>query len=441
MNYFKIANRNVTRQKRRSNMLAISIAFGTLIIILLQSLTSGLVANTEKSITTAMGGHIYIRGDELLESGKIVSKIGDIDILQEALTSVDSSLIKDYQKRSETNGTLIFYGKTASRSVVVGVDWNHEVTLYNDLNIIEGSLEEIEDPQSIVLSQDAYEELGAGIGDKVIFNFQTVTGQENVEEYTVIAVAESNSSFGISSSYVSIAGLNKALGLEEDEFQTLNIELFNGNNISKVQNTIETSIEKFGGTLPLPVSEEDSAMSSFGMMSMFTSDIEQEWTGTRFTITNLNDFLDVVLQVINIINLVSFVIFLIMILITMLGLVNTFRLIMNERILEIGTMRAMGMQRRDVQKLLNLEGIIVAFRGVLYGIGAELILSRIISLFTFNEIRNPAMQLLLRNGHISFPIEILYTLFVAAIVMGISLFAVSQPVRKALKKSVADELR
>jgi len=440
MNYFKIANRNVKRQKRRSNMLAISIAFGTLIIILLQSLTTGFVENTQKTITTAMGGHIYISGDELLESGKIVPKVSDIDILQGAISNVVPTLIKDYQKRSVVSGSLIFHGKTASRASVVGVDWNHESTLRNDLNIIEGSLSEIEDPQSIVVNQDVFEELGAGIGDKIIFNFQTVTGQENVEEYTIIAVSESKMSFGISSSYVSISGLNQALGLEEDEFQTLNIELYNGNNIDKVQNTIESSIEELGGTLPLPVSEEDNMMSSFGM-GMFATDVNQEWTGTRFTVTNLNDFLDIVIQVINVINFVSFVIFLIMILITMLGLVNTFRLIMNERILEIGTMRAMGMQKKDVQKLLNLEGILVAVRGVIYGIVAELVISRIISLFTFSEIRNPAMQLLLKNGHISFPIEILYTLFVAALVMGISLFAVSQPVRNALKKSVADELR
>lgn len=440
MNYFKIANRNVTRQKRRSNMLAISIAFGTMIIILLQSLTSGLVTNTQKSITTAMGGHIYISGDELLESGKIVSRISDTKILQDALLSVDSSLIKDYQKRSVVTGSLIFHSSKSGRASVVGVDWNHEKSLHYELNIIEGNLDKIYDPSSIVLSKEAYEDLGAGIGDKIIFNFQTVTGQENVEEYNIIAVAESNMSFGISSSYVSIVGLNNALGLGADEFQTLNIELYNGNKIDLVQNQLEKSIEEEGGTLPTPISKEDTAMNTFGF-NIFQTNMEQEWTGTRFTVTNLNDFLDIILQVINIINAISFVIFLIMILITMLGLVNTFRMIMNERVLEIGTMRAMGMQKKDVKKLLHLEGVLLATRGVVYGIIVELLLSRIISLFSFKGSDNPALQLLLKDGHISFPIQILYTLFVAALVMAISLFAISQPVRKALKKSVADELR
>ncbi len=62
MNLLKIAYRNVSRQKRRSNLLALAIAFGVMIIILVNSLTAGLIENTEKNFSTALGGHIYITG-------------------------------------------------------------------------------------------------------------------------------------------------------------------------------------------------------------------------------------------------------------------------------------------------------------------------------------------------------------------------------------------
>lgn len=437
MKYFKIANRNVKRQKKKSNMLTFAIAFGTMVIILIQSLTSGFTVNIEKGITSALGGHIYISGDEQLESGKIVNKISDVDILQSAIDDVDQSLIKSYHKRSNSSGTLIFHSQSTSASVT-GIDWESEQQLKDDLVIIDGTIDGIENPENIILSEEAFEDLGINIGDDIIFSFQTVSGQENVANYNVIGVAQSNSLIGTSSSYVSIEGLNSVLGLDENEYQTLTLELNDANNIDLVQSTITTSIEKNGGVLPLPSDEEDDFMSA--RMSMFANDVNQEWDGTRFTLSNLTDFTDAAITALNIINIIAYAIFFIMLLITMVGLINTFRLIMNERVLEIGTMRAMGMQKKSVKKLFNLEGILIAVKGVPLGFLAELIITRIVSLIPINPDQG-ALSLILRENHIYFPINIGFVLFVAVLVTLISLFAVSRPVNSALKKSVAEELR
>lgn len=437
MNYYKIANRNVKRQKKQSNMLTFAIAFGTMIIILVQSLTSGLMINIEKGITSSLGGHIYISGEEQLESGKIVSMISDTDILETAIESVDDTLISAYQKRTNSNGTLIFHS-SISNSSLVGVDWNKEENLIKDLKLIEGSLDKISEENSIVLSEEAFEDLGLNIGDEVIYSFQTVSGQENVAYFDVIAVVESNSLFGLSSNYVSIIDLNKAVGLEANEYQSITLELSDINNVKLVQQTIEDSIVALGGILP----SEDEESSDLATMriSMFSTDIEEDWDGTRFDISNINDYTSAVLQIINIINIIAYVIFFIMLVITMIGLINTFRLIMNERVLEIGTMRAMGMQKKSVKRLFNLEGVLIALRGVPYGIIGAFGIGLIVSLIPIN-FEQTAMSILLRNNHIYFPINIGFILFVAILVIIISLFAVSRPVKSALKKSVAQELR
>jgi len=437
MNYYKIANRNVKRQKKQSNMLTFAIAFGTMIIILVQSLTSGLMINIENGITSSLGGHIYISGEEQLESGKIVDKITDTDILEAAIDSVDDTLISDYQKRTNSNGTLIFHSSISNGSLV-GVDWNKEVDLVNDLKIVEGSLDKISEENSIVLSEEAFEDLGLNIGDEVIYSFQTVSGQENVAYFDVIAVTESNSLIGLSSNYVSIVDLNEAVGLEANEYQSITLELTDANSVNLVQQTIEDSIVALGGTLP--VEDEESSDLATMRMSMFSTDVEEDWEGTRFDISNINDYTSAVLQIINIINVIAYVIFFIMLLITMIGLINTFRLIMNERVLEIGTMRAMGMQKKSVKKLFNLEGVLIALRGVPYGIIGAFGLGAIVSLIPINP-EQTAMAILLRNNHVYFPINIGFILFVAILVIIISLFAVSRPVKSALKKSVAEELR
>ncbi len=437
MKYYKIASRNVKRQKKKSNMLTFAIAFGTMVIILIQSLTSGLMINIENGITSSLGGHIYISGEEQLDSGKIVKKISDTEILETSIDDINPELINNYHKRTNSEGNLIFHSQSTS-STLVGVDWEKEEDLIKDLILIEGSLEGINDSNSIVLSEDAYKDLNLKIGDETIFSFQTVSGQENVAYFTVIAVAQSNSIIGISSNYVSIKELNEVVGLEEDEYQTITLELNDANNINLVQQNIETSIIENGGILPEP-SEDDGDFMAM-RMSMFSSDVNEEWEGTRFNISNLTDYTSAVLTIINIINAIAYVIFFIMLLITMIGLINTFRLIMNERVLEIGTMRAMGLQKKNVKKLFNLEGILIAIKGVPYGLIAELIITRIVGLIPINP-EQTALSIILKDNKIYFPINIGFIIFVAILVTLISLFAVSRPVNKALKKTVAEELR
>jgi ABC-type lipoprotein release transport system permease subunit len=103
-------------------------------------------------------------------------------------------------------------------------------------------------------------------------------------------------------------------------------------------------------------------------------------------------------------------------------------------------MRAMGMQKKDVKKLFNIEGILIALKGVPYGLIAALVITRLAS-FIPNNSSKGALSLILKDNHLYFPINIGFIAFVAVLVTLISLFAVSRPVNNALKKTVADELR
>ncbi len=60
---------------------------------------------------------------------------------------------------------------------------------------------------------------------------------------------------------------------------------------------------------------------------------------------HINQIMEPVEQMVGVLNKVGLIIFLILLLVTMVGITNTFRMIMIERTREIGTMRAFGMQR------------------------------------------------------------------------------------------------
>lgn len=172
---------------------------------------------------------------------------------------------------------------------------------------------------------------------------------------------------------------------------------------------------------------------------MFGAEVDEEsWDGTRFNISNLNDYMDMVTQIVAILNGIALGMFLMMLMITMVGLVNTFRMIMIERTKEIGTMRSVGMLRKHVSRLFLFEGLILALRGTVFGIAAAGVVGIILRVI---PISSPNFALLLDNGRISVPIVPSNILLVLVIIIAITMIAVWSPARKAASLQPADALR
>lgn len=435
MNLLKIAYRNVSRQKRRSNLLAIAIAFGVMIIILVNSLTTGLVNNTQTNFESVLGGHIYISGEVLLDSGKTVNRIDNTEVL-DAVIPQFSQFIADYQKRSTINGTFVFRSKSTF-GTVYGVHWDEENALVDSLDVLEGSLDRAAEPQTIVLPAETAEELGIVLNEKILLSFNTVTGQANVGEFTVIALIKDTTGLGFTAAYTDIHYANEILGLDANEYQSFNIILNNIILINPITAQIKAAIEAEGA--PLKPEEED-AQGGMAMRSMFSrAEDEEPWENTRFNVGNLNDYMDMVTQIVGILNGIALGMFLIMLSITMIGLVNTFRMIMIERTKEIGTMRAVGMLQKDISKLFFLEGMILVLRGAVFGIIAALIIGFILGAIPFKD--GSDFAIMLSGGHISVPIVPSNILMVTVIIAVITIIAVWSPARKAARLQPADALR
>lgn len=437
MNLLRIAYRNVSRQKRRSNLLAAAIAFGVMIIVLVNSLTAGLITNTEKNFTSVLGGHIYISGQVMLDSGKIVNRIDDTEVLDTVIPQFEQ-FITEYQKRSTIAGTYIFRSKS-ERGLVYGVHWEEEQQLIDTLEVVDGSLDRIAERKAIILPMDVAQKIGVVVGEEVLMSMNTVTGQANVGEFTVVALTKDASGLGFSASYANIEYVNELVGLDPDEYQSFNLVLSDVRLVDVLTEQIKSAIEATGAPLT-PVEEEAAAGPMMNMGSMFSQTEEEErWEGTRFDVTNLNEFMDAVTQIVAILNGVALGMFMIMLLITMVGLVNTFRMIMIERTKEIGTMRSVGMLQKDVSRLFLLEGLILSLRGALFGIIAALIVGVVISLIPFADGSNFAI--LLDGGHISVPVVPSNIVMVTVIIAVITLIAVWSPARKAARLQPADALR
>ena len=272
-NILKIAYRNVKRQKRRSNLLGLAIAFGVMMIVLVNGLTSGLIDNTMRNFETLLGGHVYISGDVMLSNKKVVNRITQVEIVDAVLPSVDS-YVKEYQKRSAIEGKFIFRSNV-SQQVVYGIDWDEEQNLIESLKIVQGSMDGIRDEHAIVIPEKAAEELGIVIGEEFLISFENVTGQANVGTFVLKATYEDVSGLGFTASYSDIGYINSLLSLEENEFQALSLVLYDMNMMDPVAAMIEEGIAEQGGYLK-PESDEDENDPQSQMQAMFSSGVDEE---------------------------------------------------------------------------------------------------------------------------------------------------------------------
>ena len=175
--------------------------------------------------------------------------------------------------------------------------------------------------------------------------------------------------------------------------------------------------------------------------AFFGSRVEESerWEGTRFSVLNINDTLEPVMSMVNVLNTVSYVIFIVLMFITMIGILNTFRMILIERTQEIGTMRAIGMQRTEVRNLFLSEALVLAIGGALFGIVIATVLNGVLGIIPFST--DSPMQFFLSGNTLAFPIVPASIILTFLIVSIITLTSAYLPARSAAKLDPAVALR
>jgi putative ABC transport system permease protein len=121
------------------------------------------------------------------------------------------------------------------------------------------------------------------------------------------------------------------------------------------------------------------------------------------------------------------------------GVLNTVRMNIRERIREIGTVRAVGMQKKLVIRTLVVEVGLLAVLSSLLGILASSGLMDLASLITFptNDIN---FALMLDDGHIVFKPAIKVIIINTFVTISLIMLAAWFPARKAAKMPIGEAL-
>jgi len=433
MNTAGLAFRNLSRQKKRSFLLGGAVAFGFFIVTIVDALAAGSIRNFSEQFAFLFGGNVLVGGAE--KNGEKISQVTrDDTMLREVLAESGINYQFD-SKRTITYGTMIFEGKKAQTNIF-GCDFEKETYFEKIMTLTNGSWDNVSNPKSIILSESVAKDLKIEVGDSLLVQLNTISGQATFGEFTLAAVSKDVSLIGSIAAYCHIQYLNELSGLAPDEFYIYSIMLKEQAEQDRAAQILEGLIAKRA-----PVTNRLEALKTHpsNPITGINKQLEEtEWDGTKYLVQTFNDEVPQIKQILGTVQYVSLGILVGLFLIVMIGISNTYKMVIYERIKEIGTMRAIGMKKKDAGRIFMWESVLLSVFGSLAGFIAAVIGMSVLSLFTFT---NEALTMFLQNGHWTYVLSPGSVILKLIVIIVLTMIAVSGSAKSAAKMNPADALR
>ncbi|MCQ2596819.1 MAG: FtsX-like permease family protein [Treponema sp.] len=437
----RMAARNLSRQKRRSFMLALAIGFGFLVVTAIDGLAGGAVKCLEDQISQMQGGNVFVQGVEHLkdEDGNITKKFNAIIRNRKYIENIVTENVKDYEyysMRTQGSGTLIFNNKKVE-SVIWGVDFTKEDHLLDSLVLVSGNLEELSRPNSLILSEKTAKALKVEAGDTLLFSSYTLTMQKNVGELYVAAISKDPSLLSSAMCYAAIDYINEIMELPEDSYTMFSISLKEKNKQNAVAQVLENKIREDGNIVTSRADAYKAAPTNpaGNFRKQLNNTLEE---GTLYSAFSLTDAIPQLGTVVQVVHIVTTIILLVILLIVMVGISNTYRMILYERIKEIGTMRAIGMTGKQSGQLFTTEAVILSLLGAVGGCICAILIMVVVSFF---HIENESLSFFLHNGRLTWTLSVGSVLAKYVIMIILTILAVRGTSSKVSKMWPAQALR
>jgi putative ABC transport system permease protein len=434
MSTAKIALRNLSRQKRRTFLLGGAIAFGVLVSTLVNGFTGGLVTNIEANVSKMVAGHVFMWSLSKDEHKRTIISMDMTPSIEAAVKSLPYR-VAFTQRRTRMLGTVVFESNSMSRTVE-GVDWKNDHFLMDGLTLKAGKLEDLNDPRAVLMGQKHADKLGVRVGEEVFIQTQTIHGQQNFDAFLVKAIFDDSNNSLSSSVYIGLDAANKLADMRPGSFNLYGLTLANFNDTEAAAAALVTALPADLKVIPRA---QTAGRSSDDLVSAFKKDKKN--FGPESMVITVNDELAQVKGQILAVNYLALVILSVLLLVVMVGLTNTYRIIVYERSREIGTMRAIGMQRQGVQQIFVLEAVFLSLGGAVAGILLASGLLAGLSLVPFPTENNGALAFILNNGHLSWRLDVTTLIVTTGLVAGMTWMAALFPARRAGRVDPAVALR
>jgi len=407
---FLIAFRNLVHHGRRTLLLGGAILGVTALLVLLVGLLNGIRSTILESATTLTTGHVNVGGFFKVTAGQAAPVVTHYPEVLEVIRKSVPEL--DFVAQRGRGWAKIVSETASLQSAVGGIDIKNEKNFRKVIQVRQGSLDALAEPGTILLFEEQAQKLGVRVGDQVTLSAYTPRGAANTVDVRVVAVAKNVGLLSSWNSYVPNTTLRVLYQLDPNATGALQLYLKSVKDVPRVEERLRTALTQAGYQLMDP----DPRAFFF----KFQTVNRESWTGQKLDVTNWEDEISFINWTVTAITWLSYTLVGILLVIIAVGLMNTLWIAIRERTREIGTLRAIGMQRTRVLAMFMTEAFTLSLLATLAG--AALGLAACAALNAAHIHAPAAMQIFLMREEVHLAVRPSAVLGAIALIAGCTTF-------------------
>jgi putative ABC transport system permease protein len=412
--YLNMALKNIFRQKKRTFTLGVNYAIVTFILVLLFAFSQGARVNITSNLVRASAGHITVAGQYIV-GGRVyqgVLRYPEIERVARETLGESLTVLPRYIVRS-----AMYYNGLSKRVTFVGIDTGLETGFRDQIRFLAGSWQEfVDNENAVVLPAEVARYFELGYGDDVLVATRTRFGAFNTVTLRVKGIYQTGNFF-IQNQLLAHFGFMQKLDLAEaDAASTLYLYLPGTAGLAEKRDRLVENLTLAGFEAAKP-KDQNAALTAVTAASPRYETDKRGVDRVELTLATIDEVLGLVRSVLAAVNAIGALVAAIMLFIIAVSIFINMRMAINERLREIGTMRAMGMESGGVTGLFVLENVLLAL--IFTAAGAALAL--LVALVVRTAVPLPAtgnLGLFLNRGRLALVPRITDILAILAVIIG-----------------------
>jgi putative ABC transport system permease protein len=365
--YLRVAVRNLVQARRRTLLLSVALAFVSMLLVLLMALSAGITHTMLRSSTALVTGHVNVGGFYKAKPGDYYPLLVDVTKVRQIVTdTLDKSVLSYVVDRDRGWGRIV--SETGNMNVSMsGVDITEDRALVSHIQLakeseykdggsdqILGRIEDLAAPDTAMLFAGQAKRLGINVGDTVTITSETLSGAVNTYDVKVVAIARDIGFMSGWNLYVEKSVIRNLYQLRPDTSGVVMVYLHDVAQSEEVLEQLHAAFKKADFEIM-----ERQRVPFFQKFSVVGG---EDWLGQKLDLTTWEDEIAYAKWAINALDSMTAMLIGILLVIIAVGITNTMWIAVRERTQEIGTLRAIGMGKRQVQWMFLVEsGLLGAF--------------------------------------------------------------------------------
>ncbi len=410
--YLSIAFKNIFRDLRRSITLGINYFFITILLLLVFSITQGVKKNITRNVLTSTAGHITVSG-EYIVNGRTYQGIQHYpavdSITRDAFNG--TSVITRYSMSS-----AVYYKGISKRLSFTGINVSSDNGYKNQIMVNDtGWNNFVRNPNAVLIPLSIAEYFGLSVNDELLISTRSRLGAFNTGTIKVAGIFTSGNYF-LKDIVISHFDFLQKLDLADLSTASKMFIYFDKPvDIDTKRNILLDKLNKTGFIANKPANNND-ALNAVSAASPRYKVQPGDVNLKRLTLSTADEVTGIVSQVTGAINGLGIFVAAIMLFIISVSIFINMRMTINDRMLEIGTLRAIGCEQNSIVKLFIAENVLLSLLFIGAGIAGGLILMTLGSTFVTLP-SNGTIGLFLNQGRPVFEPTIVHIVFILVILI------------------------